>query len=77
MRTVETTAEVTPDHRLLLDIPSPADLPPGAHRVVVVIEEQQRPQPAQTLDDFPVIDVGPWPEDLTLSREEIYGDDGR
>jgi hypothetical protein len=25
--------------------------------------------------DLPVIDVGPWPEGLTLSREEIYGDD--
>ena len=76
MKTVETTAEVTPDHRLLLDIPSPGDLRPGAHRVVVVIEEQET-RPADTLDDFPVIDVGLWPKDLPLSREEIYGDDGR
>lgn len=27
--------------------------------------------------DLPVIDVGPWPKDLTLRREELYGDDER
>ncbi|MBN1284251.1 MAG: hypothetical protein JXB47_02530 [Anaerolineae bacterium] len=25
--------------------------------------------------DLPVFDVGPWPEGLTLSREDMYGDD--
>ncbi|MCB1717156.1 MAG: hypothetical protein KDK05_18685 [Candidatus Competibacteraceae bacterium] len=27
--------------------------------------------------DFPVDDLGPWPEGLSLRREDIYGDDGR
>ncbi len=27
--------------------------------------------------DFPVMSVGKWPNDLSLSREDIYGDDGR
>lgn len=27
--------------------------------------------------DFPVDDLGPWPEELSLHREELYGDDGR
>jgi len=27
--------------------------------------------------DFPVISVGPWPRDLSLRREDMYGDDGR
>lgn len=27
--------------------------------------------------DFPVINVGKWPEDLSLRREDMYGDDGR
>ena len=27
--------------------------------------------------DFPVDDLGPWPEALTLRREDLYGDDGR
>jgi prevent-host-death family protein len=29
------------------------------------------------LDGFPVIDAGPWPEGLSLRREDIYGDDGQ
>ena len=27
--------------------------------------------------DFPVDDLGPWPDGLNLSRMEIYGDDER
>ena len=27
--------------------------------------------------DFPVDDLGPWPEGLSLHRENMYGDDGR
>ncbi|MVF14316.1 hypothetical protein FT643_19440 [Ketobacter sp. MCCC 1A13808] len=27
--------------------------------------------------DFPVLSAGQWPQELELSREEIYGDDGR
>ncbi len=30
-----------------------------------------------SLDDFPVDDVGPWPEGLSLRREDMYDDDGR
>lgn len=27
--------------------------------------------------DFPVDDLGPWPDGLSLRRSDIYGDDGR
>ena len=27
--------------------------------------------------DFPVDNLGPWPERLSLHREDMYGDDGR
>lgn len=27
--------------------------------------------------DFPVDQAGVWPEDLSLRREDMYGDDGR
>ncbi len=27
--------------------------------------------------DFPVMSVGSWPDGLSLSREDMYGDDGR
>lgn len=26
--------------------------------------------------DFPVISVGKWPDDLSLRRDDMYGDDG-
>ena len=32
---------------------------------------------AQEPLDFPTISVGNWPEDLSLRREDMYGDDGR
>jgi hypothetical protein len=37
VRTIETTATVTPDGKLMADVP--ADVAPGEHRVVVVIED--------------------------------------
>ena len=36
----------------------------------------QRPKQNPDLD-FPVIHVEQWPEDLSLRREDMYGDDGR
>lgn len=36
----------------------------------------RRPKQNSNLD-FPVIHVGQWPEDLSLRREDMYGDDGR
>jgi len=27
--------------------------------------------------DFPVMSVGKWPDNLSLRREDMYGDDGR
>jgi len=32
---------------------------------------------SKTSLDFPVDDLGPWPEGLSLRREDMYGDDGR
>jgi hypothetical protein len=67
---------VAPDGTLTVHVP--ADGPPGDHRVVLVIEEplerdavaRQRPSL-----DVPVRDYGPWPEGLSLWRENMYGDD--
>jgi hypothetical protein len=46
-----------------------------------LIREELHTQPVEMtsddLADFPVDDLGPWPESLTLRREEMYGDDER
>jgi hypothetical protein len=72
MKTMETTIEVDAEGRAMLQLP--ADVPPGAHRVVVIIDEPARKLAPLT---FSAHDVGPWPEGFTIRREEVYGDDGR
>jgi hypothetical protein len=42
------------------------------------IEEEAEPlEPEDPLPGFPVHDFGPWPENLSLRREDLYGDDER
>jgi len=75
MKTIEINAVVGPDRKLVVQLPS--TIPPGEHHVVVVIDEGISGEVKPTTWDFPVIDVGPWPEGLSLRREDMYGDDGR
>ena len=76
MRTIETTVLVDAERRAVVHLP--ADVLPGAYRAVVVMEEASavEGQPRLPLQ-LPVHDVGPWPEGLSLRREDMYGDDGR
>lgn len=75
MRTIETTATVTDDGTLM--VPVPPDISPGQHRVVVVIDEPPRSAAERPPLELPVHDSGPWPEGLSLRREDIYDDRGR
>lgn len=74
MKTLETMAVIGEDRILTVQLPQ--DITPGIHQVAVVIGEPLAPR-SKTLDDFPTIDVGPWPLELSLRREDMYGDDGR
>ena len=75
MRTIETTATLTDDRTLMVSVP--VDLEPGQHRVVVVVDEQPIPTGQPRPLELPVHDLGPWPEGLTLRREDLYDDWGR
>ncbi|GIK41617.1 MAG: hypothetical protein BroJett011_54500 [Chloroflexota bacterium] len=75
MRTIETTAVIEPNGKLILQLPP--DIPPGQRRIVVVIDDQQPVQSVRTPLDFPVDDYGPWPANLSLRREDLYDDFGR
>lgn len=75
MRTIETTATVTSDGKMTVQVPP--DIPEGEHRVVVVIEEPPVKKEKRPPLDFPVISVGSWPENLSLRREDMYDDWGR
>jgi hypothetical protein len=76
MRTLELIGQVESGGRLTVQLPS--DIPPGEHQMVLVIDERPlTPSETRSLDDFPVDDYGPWPEGLSLRREDIYGKWGR
>jgi hypothetical protein len=75
MRTIETTATITAEGTLTVQVPP--DIPPGPHHVVVWIDDQPGMPEARQLHAFPVIHVGAWPADLSLRREDMYGDEGR
>jgi hypothetical protein len=72
MKTIETTIVVDESRQATVQLP--ADVAPGPHRVVMVIEG---PTTARAPLTFAAHDVGPWPEGFSIRREEIYGDDGR
>lgn len=75
MKTVETTATVGSDGTLTARVPP--EVPPGRHRVVVLIEEEPAEEEKRPALEIPVYDLGPWPEGLSLRREDMYGDWGR
>jgi len=74
MRTIQTTVVVDAEHRATIQLP--ADIAPGEHPVVVVIDETETPRARRPLE-FSAHDLGPWPEGFTVRREEIYDDSGR
>ena len=75
MRTIEIMTTVGPDGTLTTHVPT--DISPGEHRVVLVIEEKPRARAERLPLDFPVHDLGLWPANLSLRREDLYGDFGR
>lgn len=75
MRTIETTAVVTSEGTLTLQVPP--DISPGEHRVVIVIEKQLVQKEKRPPLDLPAHDYGPWPANLSLRREDMYDEWGR
>jgi hypothetical protein len=57
---------------------APATVPPGDYTAPLEVPggARDRRDIAGELD-WPVHDCGPWPENLSLRREELYGDEGR
>ncbi len=76
MTVITTRLNVSPDGAISVATPLPA----GDY--TVSLERQDRPArqlPTHPFDmePLPVHDLGPWPEGLSLRREDTYGDDGR
>jgi hypothetical protein len=76
MKTIEAEVEVTASGEIR--IPLPPGIEPGRHAVVVVVDDGgTEALRGILLEDFPVDSVGTWPSNLSLRREDMYGDHGR
>ena len=89
MRTIETTARVSQDGTLTVRVP-PDVPPGEHHVVLVIDREPASGMPVEAveasrasagkepttrgLEGWRVHDVGPWPEGLSLRREDMYDD---
>ncbi|MCK6577887.1 MAG: hypothetical protein L6Q98_07260 [Anaerolineae bacterium] len=71
MKTLELRLTVTPDGHVIL--PPMPQLRPGDYDAVLIVEGTGA-HPAREPLQLPVIDVGPWPADLSLRREDLYDD---
>ena len=78
MKSMQTTATVSVDGKLIVQLPP--SISPGEHRVLLVIEDDTRPVQARIYKrplGLNVLRWETWPADSTFRREDIYGDDGR
>ena len=78
MQEIRTRVHIAADHSITGRAPS--DVPPGEHEVTIIVTAAPARQEAKkpfSVDDLPSHDLGPWPEELGLRREDIYDDDGR
>lgn len=75
---IRTRILVSPDHRISGTVPD--EVPAGEHEVTITVTDRSMQKPdGRQLDpgDLPSHDLGPWPEGLSLRREDMYGDDSR
>ncbi len=67
---------VAPDGAISTATPLPA----GEYIASITVHDtpaRQLPTLPFDVDALPKLDLGPWPEGLSLRREDMYGDDGR
>jgi len=75
MKTIEAIVNVSQDRTLTVQVPE--DIPPGEHKVVIVIDETIQDSKKKVTFDLPTHDFGSWPEGLSLRREDMYDNNGR
>jgi len=73
MHTIDTTATVTPEGLLTLQVPP--EIPPGSYHIVLMMDDHADTPAVRPLPAAPILQVGPWPADLSLRREDMYADE--
>jgi len=72
MRSITTETQIVVSLERLITLQLPRDIVPGKHRAILVIDEQSEMSLESAQQDFPVLHVKSWPENLSLRREEMY-----
>ena len=72
---VKAKVRVSPGGRLEAEVGDA--LSPGEHEVEIVAPEESEEEKRRSQLDGLRVHSGPWPEGLSLRREDMYGDDGR
>ena len=78
MITIEAKVIVAEDGKIALEeVNAPPQVKPGEHEAIIVIDGQVVGAKQRMPITFSAHDIGSWPDNLSLRREDIYGDDGR
>lgn len=72
MKTIQTTATVTEEGKLIVQVP--ADISPGEHQIVIVIDETSAEQQQRLPLKFSDYPVGLRKDNFTFRREDLYSD---
>jgi hypothetical protein len=78
MTQIQTRIRVGPDHHI--SGVAPPELPQGEYEVTITLVHapaRETPTKQFRIEDLPKHDLGPWPEELGLRREDLYDEDGR
>lgn len=76
MTVINTRITVSPDGAISTATPLPAGEYIARMETSEAPARQLATEPFDA-DSLPTLDLGPWPEGLSLRREDMYGDDGR
>ena len=83
MKAIELDITIGQEGEAAIELQVPADVEPGKHKAIVVLDERALDSSSPNVRsarpplDFPQHDFGPWPDGLSLRREDLYGDQGR
>jgi hypothetical protein len=78
MAEIRARVVVGPDHHISGTVPTA--VPPGEHEIIITVPPapiRRHPSEVFDVDALPARDLGPWPDSLSLRREDIYDEVGR
>ena len=73
MKTIELDVPLTEERIVTVHLPPTIEPGDEIHVRLIAASATRKRVPL----DLPLDNIGPWPKDLSMQREDWYGDDGR